>query len=206
MNKESFNYLCRELQNYISKQQTHLRETVGVDKRIAITLWRLATNIEYRSIAQLFGLGRSTVCTIVLETCKVITEFLLPKFVKMPQDESCKEVIDGFDRLGFPQTVGAVDGTHISIIRPIEDASDYYNRKGFHSIIMQGTVDHRGIFINVYIGWPGRVHDAQVFKNSDLYKKASRGQLLPDWPKYYGHVKVPLLRLDDQHIPCYPGS
>ena len=63
-----------------------------------------------------FGLGRSTVCTIVLETCKAITEFLLPKFVKMSQGESLKEVIAGFDRLGFPQTVGAVGGTHIPIM------------------------------------------------------------------------------------------
>jgi len=96
----------------------------------------------------------------------------------MPWGESCKEVIDGFDHLGFPQTVGTVDGI-IPILHPVEDASDYYNYKGFHSIITQGTVDHRGIFINVYIGWPGQVHDARVFKNSDLYKKASRGQLLP---------------------------
>jgi len=173
MNKESFNYLCHELQSYISK---HLRKTVGVDKQIATTLWRLATNIEYWSMNQL--LGCSTVCTIILETCKAITEFLLPKFVKIPQGESCKEVIDGFDCLGFPQTVGAVNGI-IPKLHLVEDASDYYNYKGFHSIITQGSVDHRGIFINVYIEWPGQMHDSCVFKNSDLYKKASRGQLLP---------------------------
>ena len=119
---------------------------MSVEKRLAITLWKLATNIEYRSIAQLFGLGRSTVCTIVLETCKAITEVLLPRYVKIPQGELCKEAIDGFDRLGFPR---ALDGTHIPIIRPVEDATDYYNRKGFHSIIMQGAVDYRGIFIDV---------------------------------------------------------
>ena len=38
--------------------------------------------------------------------------------------------------------------------------SDYYNRKGWHSILMQGTVNHLGLFMDVYIGWPGRVHGA----------------------------------------------
>lgn len=60
----------------------------------------------------------------------------------MSQGESLKEVIAGFDRLGFPQTVGAVGGTHIPIMWPVEDASDYDNRKDFHSIIMQATEEY----------------------------------------------------------------
>ena len=181
-----------------------MREPVSTERRLAITLWKLATNIEYISISQLFGLGHSTVCSIVLETCKAITEILLPKYVRIPQGESCKEAINGFDHLGFPQAVGAIDGTHISIIRPVENATDYFNRKGFHSIIMQGVVDYRGIFIDVYIGWPGRVHDARVFKNSVLFHKASRGALLPDWHKNYGPVKIPLLLLGDPAYPLLP--
>ena len=44
---------------------------------------------------------------------------------------------------------------------------------------MQGVVDYQGIFTDVYIGWPGQVHDARVFKNSVLFHKASR-EKLPD--------------------------
>ena len=69
---------------------------------------------------------------------------------------------------------------------------------------MQGAVDYRGIFIDVYIGWPGRVHDARVFRNSSLFQKASRGQLLPDWPKYFGRVKIPLVLLGDPAYPLLP--
>jgi len=204
MSKDIFNYLCRELQPHISKKHAHMREPVSVERRLAITLWRLATNIEYRSISQLFGLGRSTICTIVLETCKAITEVLLPKYVKIPQDKSCKEAVDGFDRLGFSQVVGAVNGTHIPIICPVENATDYYNCKGLHSTIMQAAADYHGIFMDVYIGWPGWVHDARLFKNSGLFKKASQGQLLPDWSKYFGHVKILLLLLSDPAYPLLP--
>ena len=44
------------------------------------------------------------------------------------------------------------------------------------AIILQGLVDHRYCFLDVYIGWPGSVHDARVFAHSSLY---SKGELLP---------------------------
>ena len=68
--------------------------------------------------------------------------------------------------------VGAIDGTHIPIIKPDNSPSDYFNRKGFYSIIMQAVVDSSGIFLDAYIAWPGKVHDARVLANSTLYKRA----------------------------------
>ena len=43
---------------------------------------------------------------------------------------------------------------------------------------MQGVVDFRGVFMDVCIGWPGKVHDACVFSNLDIYKKGIQGSLL----------------------------
>ena len=40
---------------------------------------------------------------------------------------------------GFPGVIGAIDGCHIPCKQPVENANDYYNRKGFHSIVLQGT-------------------------------------------------------------------
>ena len=48
-------------------------------------------------------------------------KFLMPKYVCVPQSGSLQEVIDGFERRwGFPQTVGASDGTRIPVIKPLE--------------------------------------------------------------------------------------
>ncbi|XP_071810727.1 uncharacterized protein [Apostichopus japonicus] len=47
------------------------------------------------------------------------------------------------NRWGFPQCVGAIDGSHIPIISPTDHPADYYNRKGFHSIVLQAVVDFR---------------------------------------------------------------
>ena len=42
---------------------------------------------------------------------------------------------------------------------------------------MQAVVDFRGWFMDAYIGWPGKVHDARVLVNSSLYCKAMSGTL-----------------------------
>ena len=49
-------------------------------------------------------------------------------------------------KFGFPQCVGAIDKTHIS---PVKFANDYYNRKGYHSVFMQGLVDCKYCFTNI---------------------------------------------------------
>ena len=50
-----------------------------------------------------------------------------------------REVVNGYKtKWGFPQVVGAIDGTHILIVRPKDSAADYYHHKGFYSIIVQG--------------------------------------------------------------------
>lgn len=67
--------------------------------------------------------------------------------------------------------VGAVDGCHIKIDKPVERHTDYFNRKHFYSLVLQGTCNEDRRFIDVFIGMPGSVHDARVFKNSALYNE-----------------------------------
>lgn len=178
---------------------------VPVDKQIAVTIWHLATNIEYRTIAALFGIGISTVCTIVCNTTRAITQHLLPQYVQMPSRGRLREILQEFETLwGFPQVVAALDGTHIPILKPTECPSDYYNRKGFYSILIQGVVDSQGCFIDVNIGWPGKVHDARVLANSTFYHKATSGNLFPDWKRVINGVEVPLLVLGDPAYPLLP--
>ena len=114
-------------------------------------------------------MSKSTMCVVTKEVCAVIVDHLLLEYIKMPTGTALKVVIDGFkNNSGFPQCAGAVDGTHIPVLLPQEC---YYNRKGWHSILMQGVVDHQGRFIDINIGWPGRVHDAMVFANCSLFQK-----------------------------------
>ena len=69
---------------------------------------------------------------------------------------------------------------------------------------MQGTVNHLGIFVDIYIGWPGRVHDARVFANSTLYRMGQEGKLLPNWTEHFNGMDVPLVILGDPAYPLLP--
>ena len=158
MSWDTFNVLCQELRPHIERQETRLRMAIGVEKHGAVTIWKLATNVAYRTISALFGLGRSTVCVSVVETCNAIAKLLFPRYVSFPTDERLREIVSMFETCwGFSQVAGAIDGTHIHIICPSESASNYYNHKGYYSIIMQAVVDHKGLFLDAYIGWPGKV-------------------------------------------------
>ena len=85
--------------------------------------------------------------------CAAIVNVLLPKYIRVPTGDEVKKVVDGVrDGLGFPQCARVVYGTHIPIVFPEKCPADYYNRKGWHSIIMQGMVNNVGHFTEVHLG------------------------------------------------------
>ena len=61
-----------------------------------------------------FSIGKSTVSTIVRRVCHAISVVLGPKYIKLPQtEEDVKEnVAQFYKKHGFPQCIGAIDGTH----------------------------------------------------------------------------------------------
>ncbi|XP_043473414.1 putative nuclease HARBI1 [Leptopilina heterotoma] len=69
---------------------------------------------------------------------------------------------------GFPNAIAAVDGCHIPISAPANDAVYYVNRKNFHSLLLQAICDSKRRFIDVFAGVCGSVHDARVWEMSDI--------------------------------------
>ena len=201
VSRPTFAYLVSELKPTLERQDFP-RSSIPADQRIAITLWRLGTNVEYRTISHLFGVGLSTVCVLVHQVCQAIVEKLAPRYIKLPNDDSIQTIVDGFlHRWQFPQCAGAIDGSHIPILAPTLNSKDYVNRKNFHSIVLQAVVDHHCRFLDIYIGWPGSTHDARVLANSSIYIKAEAGTLFPNKERQICGQNIPLLMLGD---PAYP--
>ncbi|KAI4454176.1 dde superfamily endonuclease [Holotrichia oblita] len=83
-----------------------------------------------------------------------------------------------FEQYGFPGIVGAIDCSHVAIVAPpanhhLYPAAAYYNRKGFYSINVQLIVDANLKIINVNARFPGSVHDAAIWRMSNIHKLAS---------------------------------
>lgn len=117
MRRTSFLQLCNSLQPHLQRQTTSFRKPVPVDQRVAICIWRLATNVEFRTISHLFGIGQSTAVSITNHVASAIVKNLLSLFIRTPSEQEFESIIQGFrDRWGFPQCGGAIDGTHIGIV------------------------------------------------------------------------------------------
>lgn len=205
MRRTSFLQLCNSLQPHLQRQTTSFRKPVPVDQRVAICIWRLGTNVEYRTISHLFGIGQSTAVSITNHVASAIVKNLLSLFIRTPSEQEFESIIQGFrDKWGFPQCGGAIDGTHIGILAPPVSSADYYNRKGFYSVILQGVVDNRLMFWDINVGWPGKVHDARVFANSSLFERGQSNTLFPRITVRFEGVDVPVVILGDAAYPLLP--
>uniref|UniRef100_A0A8C1N976 DDE Tnp4 domain-containing protein n=1 Tax=Cyprinus carpio TaxID=7962 RepID=A0A8C1N976_CYPCA len=178
MSKETFVHLCNKLCPAMERRDTNFRVCVPLNKRVAIALWKLATGTEYRSVGHLFGVSITTVCRCVQEFCAASEVLLVPEQIHYPDQ----------NRWGLPHCIGAIDGSHIPIIAPEEYHCDYFNHKCWHSIILQGVVDAKGLFWNVFTGLPGSLHDARVLRLSTLWELASRGNHIPANTRNIGGV------------------
>ena len=87
------------------------------------------------------ALENSAVSEIVQRVCKCILIALGPERIKLPKSEQemCEAISNLYDAHGFPQCIGVVDGTHMFIKQPLENATDYINRKNRYSLKVQAS-------------------------------------------------------------------
>ena len=167
--RETFLYILEKVQQDISGNNAPMHEAVSAKRRVALTLYYLASTAEYQTIANLFGISRSFTCHCIKEVCcAIIKKF--PKAITFPKGVELHPVVQHYEeRWGFPMCACVIDGTHIPILAPRKNHTEYVNHKGFHSIIMQAVTDCNYLYRDVVIGWPGSIHDAQFFSLCNFY-------------------------------------
>ncbi|XP_049268088.1 uncharacterized protein LOC125757050 [Rhipicephalus sanguineus] len=203
VNRATFDYIVSVCES-MRRLDTNMRKAIPLKKRVAIALYRLTTSAEDGSVGNIFGVGRSTVNLVFREFCATVVRRLESRYVKFPREREVAEHVRRFAAVtGFPQGMGALDGCHIEVCPPKENAADYINYKGWYSVILLAVVDHTYKFQYTNVGTPGKNHDSNVFQRSRLPKVLAGSRFTKD-KRLLKNVEIGPVLLADQAFPLQP--
>lgn len=112
----TFRILVESLHPLLERQEAGIRDCVAVEKAVGIGLYKLCSTAEDRSVAHIFGGGRSTVNGIYREFREAVIAVLEDEWLRMMTPSEMPQHIREFEAMcGFPQGVGALDGCHFPI-------------------------------------------------------------------------------------------
>ena len=155
--------------------------------KLAIALRVLAGSTRRIDVAQIYGLSKSCISKWFFAMLPIIIA-ALPLSINLEDieanDPKLKSVAQGFKNkstCGIDKCIGAIDGCAVRIRQPSQDdvqnASNYYNRKGFHALNMQAICDASRRFIWYCCKSAGSTHDSTAFVSTVLYDRLKTGLL-----------------------------
>ncbi|KAK0149992.1 putative nuclease HARBI1 [Merluccius polli] len=152
------------------QHRTQRSHGLSVEDQILIALRFYACGTFYQVVGDYMGVAKSAVCDVVKDVSIALAS-LVNEFVSFPKDNQIAQAKRSFFLLGnMPNTIGAIDCTHVHIQAPRENEWEFVNIKGRHSINVQLVCDADLIITNCVVKWPGSVHDARILRESALYR------------------------------------
>ncbi|KAK5642888.1 hypothetical protein RI129_003154 [Pyrocoelia pectoralis] len=162
-------------------------------QHVLIYLWFVAhQTASFRDVADRFHISISSLFVIIRKLTNFLSN-LSHRVISWPSPEEQTVIERHFRDNDFPGVIGAIDGSHVKIDKPSNDPDSYLNRKHFFSIQLQAVCDHRKKIRDLFVGFPGSVHDSRVFRTSALFNT------LPE--KCHNNTYI----LGDSGYPCLPN-
>ena len=202
MPPEMFDEIVQRLTPALRKQTTKFRSPHEPGLKIAVTLRHLASGAKYSDMQFGWRMPHNSISVVVREVCEAIVAEYGDELLKPPQTEAeWRTVTDEWlSRWNFPHVIGAIDGKHIACKAPANSGSDYYNYKGFFSIILLAVVTSDYKFLWIDVSGKGSSSDAQIYNASQikegLEKSDFRGFPEPD-PLPGDTEKIPYFLVGD---------
>ena len=127
----------------------------------------LATGTFQRELGDRVGILLPSISRSLQRVVDGIVQ-LVPDYIRFPYtDQEQIPVKRAFYTIaGLPNTIGAIDCTHVHIKAPSPEPFPYLNRKRYHSINVQMICDAQNHLLNVVSRFPGGAHDSYVLSNS----------------------------------------
>lgn len=110
----------------------------------------------------------------------------------------------------IPNCWGFIDGTARPICRPSINQEEYYSgHKRYHCVKYQSVIWPDGIISSLKGAYPGRRHDAGIFRDSELYAELERKAVFGNdtfvlyGDQAYGIRELLLAPYGGQNLPQY---
>ena len=207
VSRGTFEFILSKIRHRLERQ-TLCEEPISPEFRLGICLYRLGRGDYLYTVAEMAGVGLSTVAMIVSEVCKAITECMweqsVHKFLPKTTEEFKEKMLDTEELWQFPFSWAAVDGCHIPIKCPpggLESCKEYHNFKNFYSVVLMAMVDAKYRFVWGSCGFPGNSHDSVILQATSLWNKIQEGSFLPDFSNSLEGVMIPPLIIGDSAFP-----
>ncbi|XP_059650171.1 uncharacterized protein LOC132295927 [Cornus florida] len=165
MYPNTFRALCRELKLLGLKNSTF----VTVEEQVAIFLLTLYHNERNRVIAERFQHSTSTISYRFHAILKLRTKIIVPPDL----NEIPKQIKNNLKFYPyFKNYVGAIDGTHIHVVVPVDKQIPFRGKKGdtTQNVMAMCSFDMKLTYI--LAGWEGSANDSKILneciQNEDL--------------------------------------
>ena len=144
-----------------------------------VTSRYLATGDAITTIAYNFQMGVSTARHVILDVCTAIWDFLTPIYIPVASEDKWKSIADEFyERLNFPNCIGAIDGKRVMIQCPFNSGSLFYSYKSYFSIVLLAVASADYRFIMVDVGAYGSSNDSGVLNHTTFFKQLRKRTLM----------------------------
>jgi len=143
MTPAMFDELLDRLTPRLTKQDTFYREALQPGLKLALTIRHLASGNKYADMKFSWRVPHNTISLVVREVCQAIIDEYLDELMTCPStpDEWRQVANQYYQKWNFLHTCGSIDGKHIACKAPPKTGTQYYNYKGFFSIILFAMVD-----------------------------------------------------------------
>ena len=153
---------------------------------------------------------------MVWETCKALWEQLCNTFMKVPDTNGWHENWNDFWKYwNFPNCCGTINEKHIWIQAPSNSGSEFFNYKGYFSIILLAVYNASYLLSVINIGSARYESDTGIFARSKKYEILDTNKIrLPKNMKPLNYeTLLPYFAVGDEAFPLkqyllypYPGK
>ena len=157
-------------------------------RKVGSNIMLLATGDSQQSLSFSFRMGKTTVSNIVTETSNAVYHVLKEKYLLAPQtkEEWLKISLEFEENWNMPWTIGCIDGKRIRIVCPKLTRTQYYNHKGFFSIVLMAVCHANYCFTMIDLGQYGSNNDSGILASSVMGEMFDNGAMnLPVPSKIY---------------------